>query len=91
MPNEPEANRESQTGSGHFLNEPLTRKADEQFVTLRERVAFFKEQARLLLKRFERREISQIEAIAEAERLGREVSEAERLVKQWEAQCQRES
>lgn len=61
----------------------------EQITSLRERVAFFKKQARLLLERFEKREISQVEARAEAERLGREVGEAERQVEQWEAQRRR--
>jgi hypothetical protein len=58
----------------------------EEIASLRERVAFFKERARLLLERLEKREISQLEARAEAERLGSEVREAEREVEEWEAQ-----
>ena len=59
---------------------------DEQIAGLRERVSFFKKQVRLLLGRFERREISQTEARAEAERLGREVGQAERQAEQLETQ-----
>lgn len=59
--------------------------------SLRGRVAFFKKQARLLLERFEKREISQVEARAEAERLGREARDAERQVEKWEAQRRRSS
>ncbi len=62
---------------------------DEPIAALRERVSFFKKQVRLLLGRFEWREISQTEARAEAERLGREVGEAERQVEQLEAQRRR--
>jgi len=61
----------------------------ERITPLRERVAFFKEQARLLLERFEKHEISQVEARAEAERLDREVREAERQVEKWETHCRR--
>jgi hypothetical protein len=65
---------------------PTNKHPDEEIAALRERVAVFKEQTRLLLKRFERREISQMEVRTEAERIGREVGEAERQVEQLEAQ-----
>lgn len=63
----------------------------EQITSLRQRVALFKEQARLLLQRFEKREISKAEAKVEAERLEREVREAEGQVADLEAQRQRSS
>jgi hypothetical protein len=63
----------------------IPKSSDEQISVLRKSTAHFKEQARLLLQRFERQEISQVEAIAEAERLGREVAKAERQVEQLEA------
>jgi hypothetical protein len=91
MPNEPEVPGETKGGAGGFLSRPAKPKPDEQIAALRKRVAFFKEQARLLLERFERREILQTEARAEAERLGREVREAERQVEQWEALRRRSS
>jgi hypothetical protein len=65
---------------------PTNKHPDEEIAALHERVAVFKEQTRLLLKRFERREISQMEVRTEAERIGREVGEAERQVEQLEAQ-----
>ncbi len=67
----------------------MSPKSDQEITALRERVAFFKEQARLLLERFERHEVSQTEARAEAERLGREVGEAERQVEELEAERRR--
>lgn len=91
MPHEPEVPGEAEGGAEGFLSRPLKQNPDEQIAALRERVAFFKEQARLLLKRFERREISQMEARAEAERLGREVGEAERKIEEREAQRRRRS
>jgi hypothetical protein len=66
-------------------------KHNEQIVALRERVAFFKERALLLLERFERGELSDNEARAEAKRLGREVDASERRLEEWEAQCRRRS
>jgi hypothetical protein len=59
---------------------------DEPIKTLRELVASLKEQVRLLLERFERREITSKEAEAEAERLGREIGDAERRVEQRAAE-----
>ena len=61
----------------------------KQITSLRERVACFKKQARLLLERFEKREISQVEARAGAERLEREVREAEGQVEELEAHRRR--
>ena len=61
----------------------------EQVTSLRERVALFKKQARLLLERFEKREISQVEARAGAERLEREVRKTEAHVEELEAQRRR--
>lgn len=91
MPNEPEVPGEAEGGTEGFLSPPVKQNPDEKIAALRERVAFFKEQSRLLLRRFERCEISQMEARAEAERLGREVGEAERQVEQLEAQRRRRS
>jgi hypothetical protein len=78
MPKEPEIPRET---GGSLKSSP-----EAQITALRERVAFLKEQARLLLKRFEKREISPLEARTEAERLAREVGEAERQLEQMEPQ-----
>lgn len=89
MPTEPEIPGEAKGRAQDFLNPSLKRNGGAQIAALRERVAVFKEQARLLLERVERREISQMEARAEAERLGREVGETERQVEQLEAQRRR--
>jgi len=91
MPNEPEVHGEAEGGAGACLSRRLKQNPDEQIAALRQRIAFFKEQSGLLLKRFERREISQMEARAEAERLGREVGESERQVEQLEAKRRRRS
>lgn len=53
---------------------------------LRARVADFKKQAQLLLERFQRGEISQTEAQAEAARIEAEVSQSERRVHELELQ-----
>lgn len=53
---------------------------------LRERVAHFKKEARLLLERFQRGEISHTEAQLEARRIEAELAEAERRVTELEAQ-----
>ncbi len=86
MPNDPKVPGEIEGGAGGSPSQPLKPKPDKQITALRERVVLFKEQARLLRKRFELREILQMEARAEAERLGREVSEAERQVEQCKGQ-----
>lgn len=51
---------------------------------LRQRVLDLKNQARRLYQSFERREISQLIALAEAQRLQCEVLEAERQIRQLE-------
>ena len=51
---------------------------DFGLATLRQQVAGYKDQARVLRERFERGEISAADARKEAERLNSEVSEAER-------------
>jgi hypothetical protein len=92
MPDDPEpASKESEARMKEPLDGRLKPNPDDQIAALRERVSFFKKQVRLLLERFERREISQTEARVEAERLGREVGEAERQVEQWEAEHRRRS
>ena len=90
MPDDPEAaSNESEARMKEPLQGQLKPSPDDPIAALCERVGFFKEQARLLLERFERREISQTEARAEAERLGREVSQAEQQAGQMEARRRR--
>jgi len=67
-------------------NSGLERNPGNEIAALRECVARFKKQARLLLERFLRGEISATDAKAEAKRIEAEVTEAERRVNQWEAQ-----
>jgi hypothetical protein len=64
----------------------LKRNPDNDITELRERVAHFKKQARLLLERFQRGEISQTDAQAEAKRIEVEVSETEREATELQAQ-----
>jgi hypothetical protein len=89
MPNDPEVPGEAEGVPGG--SRPPKTDPDEQLKALRERVAFLKGQARLLLERFQRGEASAIEIRMEGERLGGETSEAERRVEQWQAHCGRKS
>lgn len=58
--------------------------SNESNALLRQRVLDLKNQARRLYQSFERREISQLIALAEAQRLQCEVLEAERQIRQLE-------
>jgi hypothetical protein len=76
-------------GPGGNIIGQLAVKPDQQIEAIRNRIARFKMQARVLLERFERGEISHMDARAEAERLGCEADEAERQVEKWDAERQR--
>jgi len=91
MQNEPGTPEKGNEVFKDSLSRKLKPNPEEQIKALRGRVALFKEQAALLLKRFERRELSQREVAAEAGRLSREIEETEHQVKQWEDRRRTES
>jgi hypothetical protein len=80
------SNRDSSYQRNQTFANALKQNSSDNIPELRERVTQFKKQAQLLLERFQRGEISQTDAQAEAKRIDAEVAEAERMVDELKVQ-----